>query len=104
MMEKTDKKIRPTYVVDIEADGLLDDVTKVHVVSYSHVSDLSPKSITNPDEIRAFFSQDGLTVIGHNFRMYDAEVLRKVLGIEITYNIVDTLGVSWYLESSSNRI
>lgn len=102
-MGKTDKKIRPTYVVDIEADGLLDDVTKVHVVSYSHVSDLSPKSITNPDEIRAFFSQDGLTVIGHNFRMYDAEVLRKVLGIEITYKIVDTLGVSWYLESSSSR-
>lgn len=97
------EKKRATYVVDIEADGLLDDVTKVHVVSYSHVTDFKVHSITDPDEIRAFFSQPNLTVIGHNFQMYDSLVLEKVLGIPRTYNIVDTLGVSWYLESSSGR-
>lgn len=95
---------RPVYVVDLEADDLLDDVTKIHVVSYSPLHTLDVKSITNYDEMRKFFSQEDLVVIGHNFVGYDAEVVKKILGVEPTYKIVDTLFVSWYLESSSSVI
>lgn len=96
------KDKRPVYVVDIEADNLLDDVSKIHVVSYTHISEFKPVSLTDPEDIRKFFSQDGLTVIGHNFVVYDSRALEKVLGIPPTYRIVDSLGVSWYLESSSS--
>lgn len=95
---------RPVYVVDLEADDLLDDVTKIHVVSYSPLHTLDVKSITNYDEMREFFSQEDLVVIGHNFVGYDAEVVKKILGVEPTYKIVDTLFASWYLESSSSVI
>lgn len=92
------------YVVDIECDALLDDVTKIHVVSYTPLSHFEPKSITDYDEMREFFSQDNLTVLGHNFVCYDSQAVKKILGVEPTYRIIDTLGVSWYLESSSQII
>ena len=91
------------YVVDIEADALYDDVSEVHVVSYTPLSHLEVKSLTTEKDIKEFFSQEGLVVIGHNFIDYDSRVLEKIYGIPINYKIIDTLGISWYLESSSNR-
>lgn len=94
----------PVYVVDLESDGLLDCITKIHVVSYTPVSSYEPKSMSDPDEIRAFFSQPDLTIIGHNFVQFDSVALEMVLGIPRNYRIVDTLMLSWALESSSNIV
>lgn len=93
----------PAYVIDIEADGLLDEVTKIHVLSYTDVRELSPKSITSYEDMLNFLNQDDLTLIGHSLVQYDIPVLRKILGYTGTCRIVDTLGISFYLEASSGR-
>ena len=51
-------------VFDIETDGFLDKLTKIHVVSYKTPDMVEPVSIFDYDEMREFFlSQD--TLIGH---------------------------------------
>lgn len=94
----------PAYVVDLESDSLLDGITKIHVVSYTPVSGYEPKSMSDPEEIREFFNQPDLTIIGHNFVQFDSVALEMVLGIPRNYRIVDTLMLSWALESSSNIV
>lgn len=89
-----------TYIVDIETDGLLDTVSKIHVVGLWKLGeDKEVSFLYTPDEIKDFFNNTpALTVIGHNFYTYDAIVLEKLLGIRAsTYNIIDTLALSWYL-------
>lgn len=87
------------YVVDIETDGFLEDVSKVHVVGYWELGseDRTVRFLYEEEEIKSFFNTPDLHVIGHNFYMYDAIVLEKLLGIKPTYKITDTLPLSWYL-------
>lgn len=86
-------------VFDIEANGLLDNVTKIHCLSYTIVSDSGEfisNSITNYQEIRDFIlKQENL--VGHNILLYDIPVLNKILDIDIKANLIDTLSLSWYL-------
>jgi hypothetical protein len=94
-----------TYVFDIETDNLLDDVTKIHCLSYTHVDKFEPVTLTTTEEIVNFLSQEKLTLIGHNICMYDVRVFKKLLGFDtsIIYKLVDTLGISWYLNSSKDK-
>tara|TARA_R100001377_G_scaffold43808_1_gene24847 strand:- start:3429 stop:5285 length:1857 start_codon:yes stop_codon:yes gene_type:complete len=83
-------------VFDIETDGFLDVLTKIHVVSYQTDTMSEPKSIFDYDEMREFFlSQD--TLVGHFITGFDIPAVEKVLGIKITARVIDTLAVSWYL-------
>ena len=83
-------------VFDIETDGFLDKLTKIHVVSYKTPDMADPVSIFDYDEMRKFFlSQD--TLIGHFIVGFDIPAIEKVLGIKITARLIDTLSVSWYL-------
>lgn len=94
-----------TYVFDIECDNLLDDVTKIHCLSYSHVDELDVKTLTTYEDILSFLSQDKLTLIAHNGICYDIQVFKKLLGFDpqTLYKVVDTLGISWYLHSSKDK-
>lgn len=94
----------PAYVVDIEADALLDDVTKIHVLSYTPINEFKPTSLFTYEEMMDFLNQEDLTIIGHNFINYDIKVLRKVLGYEGNPRIICTLSLSWFLESSNGRV
>lgn len=85
------------FVIDIEADNLLDDVTKIHCLCYYNVNTQQSGSITDYDEMRNFVLQDNLTLICHNAIRYDKPVLEKILDIIITAKIIDTLALSWYL-------
>lgn len=97
------RKLPNAFVVDIEADNLYDDVTKIHCLSYIRVGTSDIKTITDYDRMRQFFQQEELTLIGHNFIMYDIPTSEKILGIKINpKRVVDTLGVSWYLNSSKD--
>lgn len=92
------------FVFDIETDGLYDEVSKIHCLSYNRVGTDEVKSITDYETIKRFFSQEDLTLIGHNIITYDIPVIEKVLGIEVNAKrVVDTLGISWYLNSSADR-
>ena len=85
------------YVFDIEADNLLEDATKIHVLSYWKVGTDSISSTFDYNDMREFFANAG-TVIGHNIVGYDLPLVRKLLGIDTSHlEVFDTLPISWYL-------
>jgi hypothetical protein len=86
------------FIVDIESDGLLDTVTKIHVVGWLNIATGKSGTITNYPAMIRFFNQKDLTVIGHNFYRYDKPLVEMILGIKLNAKILDTLFLSWYLE------
>jgi len=84
-------------VFDIEADGLLNEATKIHCLCYHDLERGTNHVLTSyPDIIALLRNTDVL--IGHNIIRYDIPLLEKLLGIQITATYVDTLSLSWYLE------
>lgn len=83
-------------VFDLEADGLLDTITKIHCVSYTS-DGVNFKTIFDPAEMRDFFLTETV-LIGHNIIRYDIRAVQKILGIKVTAKIYDTLGMSWVFE------
>ena len=84
-----------TTVYDIETDGLLDVLTKIHVLSYSD----DGKTVHHThdyDEMREFFATRK-TLVGHNHIRFDIPAVEKVLGIKVGARLIDTLALSWYL-------
>ena len=85
------------YIIDIEADGLYRQCTKIHCLSYLNLDTGELKSLTNNQEISDFINQKNITIIGHNIIRYDIPVLEKLLGIKYQGKVIDTLALSWYL-------
>lgn len=92
-------------IFDIEADGLLDTVSKIHCLSYRFVSNPEQvTTLTDSREIQDFIysGPDGSSeyvLIGHNIIGYDLKVIKKIYDLDtITRcNTIDTLPLSWYL-------
>lgn len=84
-------------IFDIEADGLIDSVTKIHCLSYYNFDTKKIHSLTKYKDIISLFSQQDLIICGHNIIRYDIPVLEKLLNIKIKCKKIDTLGISWYL-------
>lgn len=98
-----------SYVFDIEANGLLHEVDKVHCIVVKKLGADCWNEFTeyNFDEVIHFFNPTShdtpLTLIGHNILDYDMEILRRffnvnfsvmsdtILGKPVTF--IDTL--SW---------
>ena len=80
-------------VFDIETDGL--DPTLIHVLSWSN--DLGEvRSTHDYDEMRhVLLNSEALC--GHNIVRYDVPAVEKILGIKVTARLIDTLGISWYV-------
>lgn len=98
------------YVIfDIETDGLLDDLTKLHCLSYRLYNDkelIHKSTLTEPNEINTLFrdcDKEGVYVVGHNIIQYDFPALYKLFKIEKPSNIIDTLPLSWYLYSHNTK-
>lgn len=92
------------YVIfDIESDGLLDTVTKIHCLSYAKYvrGELVEKNtLVNYEDMRDFLFWNK-TLCGHNIIRYDVPVLKKLLNINFDkHRLIDTLGLSWYLYPS----
>ena len=84
-----------TTVFDIETDGLLNEMTKIHVLSYSD----DGKTVHHThdyDEMREFFATRK-TIAGHNIIRFDAPAVEMILGIKIEARMIDTLALSWYI-------
>lgn len=90
-------------IFDIEADGLLDTITKIHCLCYYDYDTQESKSLTSYRDIIDFVTQDDLTLIGHKITTYDVPALEKILGIKINARLIDTLGLSWYLSPERNK-
>lgn len=90
-------------VFDIETDGLLDNVTKIHCFSYHILHTDISKSLTEYPDIKAFLQQPDLELIGHNIVRYDIPVIKKLLNIKIKAILIDTLPLSWTMYSSMEK-
>jgi len=84
-----------TTVFDIETDGLLDELTKIHVMSWSNDTG-EVKHTHDYDEMR-YVLLKSKTLIGHNIIRFDIPAIEKVLGIKVKARLIDTLALSWYL-------
>jgi DNA polymerase I len=72
-----------SYVFDLEADGLLDSVTKVHSLVLKDVDTSKVFSFANqpgfsPIELGVRMLEDADYVIGHNILCYDLPVLKRL--------------------------
>ena len=84
------------YVVDCEGDGL--SPSKFYVLSYRKEGKGQPvKSITDPEVMKKFLTQEGVTFIIHNGKRWDQPNLERVLSVKINARIIDTLFLSWYI-------
>jgi len=82
-------------VFDIETDGLLDKLTKIHVISWEG-PDGNVHHTHDYDEMRKFFTE-AKVLVGHNIVRFDIVAVEKVLGIKVKARLIDTLALSWYL-------
>ena len=89
-------------VFDTETDGLLNDCTKIHVLSYSY-DGTNVTSTDDYNEMREVMTQEDTLYIGHNVIMFDMPVFHKILGLTMDYQMyADTLSLSWFLEPTRN--
>jgi hypothetical protein len=85
------------YIIDIECDNLLNDVTKIHCLSYCDAKTGVIQSTSNQEEIKNFFLQEDVVFIGHNIICYDIPVAEKIYNISVKAQQWDTLALSWTL-------
>jgi DNA polymerase-1 len=67
-------------IFDIETDGLLDSLTRLHCLvahTYQDNQLLGETVITNPWELANFLSTQEL-LVGHNIKRYDFPAIEKV--------------------------
>lgn len=91
-------------IFDVEADGLLDEATKIHCLHYKLFSDkelLSEATILEYSEMVSFLEKQDI-LVGHNIIRYDIPLLEKLLDIKIEAMQIDTLALSWYLYSTES--
>jgi hypothetical protein len=85
-------------IFDIEANGLLDTITKVWTLSYIIYEGkqlIERGTITDPQEMIVFLEEQEL-LVGHKIIEYDIPALEKVLGFKNKAKLIDTLGISFY--------
>lgn len=85
-------------VFDIEADGLLDTVTKIHCLSYTD-NGKDYHTIFDYEGMVKFFTEEKL-LVGHNIIRYDLRAVFKILGVKPKAKVYDTLAMSWVFEPS----
>jgi DNA polymerase-1 len=94
------------FVFDLETNGLLDEVTKIHcAVMY----DIDTDEIHDfkPHQIGAFLKmwQEAKMLIGHNIIGYDNQVILKIYGLKcLCKNLVDTMGLARLVHSDIKSI
>ncbi len=84
-------------IFDLEADGLIEECTKIHCFCYYNVDTKESTSLTDYNDIIDVVTDPSNTVIGHNIIRFDIPVLEKLLEIKVNCKAVDTLALSWYL-------
>jgi len=86
-------------VLDLEADNLLEEATKIHCMSV--MTHQGVKTTTFMDEIKDFFQSalnEEIPVVAHNGISYDIPLVEKLLDIDLSeLMVIDTLMLSWAL-------
>ena len=87
-------------IFDVESDGLIEDATKIHCLSYTDGWEI--KTIYEYDEMRKLLL-NSKALLGHNIIRYDIPLLNKLLGIKITARLYDTLAMSWVMNPTRGK-
>jgi DNA polymerase-1 len=89
------------YIIDIETNGLLDDVTKVHCLVLKDIRSNVIQTFSNDINCNGAVEQgielinNAELIIGHNIIKYDLPVLRKIYPrCNDLKNVFDTLVAS----------
>src|SRR5690606_627536 len=93
-------------VFDVEADGLLEEATKLHVMSFQmqdkQINSFNAK--TQEDRIKTFFiwhMENKIPVVAHNGIWYDVPLIEKLYGMDLSsLMVIDSLALSWYLNTN----
>jgi DNA polymerase III alpha subunit (gram-positive type) len=88
-------------IFDIEADNLLDEVTKVHIIGWTTDGN-EVHTTTNPHEFLKVLDQHDFAGAHNSFR-YDFPLLKKLFGYEYRGTKIDTLWLSWYLDPKRTK-
>lgn len=89
-------------VFDIEADALLDEATKMHILSCEMSSgkevDIRGDKFNVFKKFINYHLENEIPVIAHNGVLYDVPLMEKILDIDLSkLMVIDTLVISWYL-------
>lgn len=89
-------------VFDIEADNLLDEATKFHVLSCTmakgNQTDIKGDNFKKYKQFVEYHIKKGIPVVAHNGVMYDVPLIEKLTGIDCSkLMVIDTLYLSWHL-------
>ena len=84
------------YVWDCETDGLLNEMTKIHVISWHDLDTKESGHTHDYDEMRSFIKGADV-LIAHNQVRFDIPAVEKLLGIKVEARLIDTLALSWYI-------
>ena len=85
------------FVFDIETDGLLDGCTKMHVFGFIEAFEGDQVYvIVEPFLVEVLF-EAAEVLIAHNCICFDFPAIEKLFGIKFENQVVDTLGLSYYL-------
>ena len=87
---------RKALVVDIEADGLLEELTKVHVTSVAYFSEEKEKyDVYSVKEANLIHTLTDVSpdqpIVGHNFYLFDIPAVEKLYGKKIPLKNIETL-------------
>lgn len=84
-------------VFDVETDGLLNSLTKIHNLCYTEDGQ-EYHYTTDYTTMKKWLKEPDVTWVGHNIVMFDFEAVKKVLNVDLSYkNAIDTLSISWAL-------
>lgn len=100
------KNFMKATVGDIESNGLLDKITKLHVVSFQMegkgVCSLNPEN--EKDRIMKMFQwhiSNEIPMVFHNGIGFDIPAIEKLYGMDLSeLMVIDTLALSWYLNTT----
>lgn len=73
------------FVADCETDGLIEEVTKMHVLSVGFKNssgEWSIKSTNTKEDVEKVFCNPKNVIVMHNGRRYDKPVLEKIHNIK----------------------
>ena len=88
------------YVIDAESNGLVPESTKIWCMGIGWKNkdgNWVVKSTTNYDDMRNVLGNSENTIVCHNLIRFDVPLYEKHLGVKVKANLVDSLGLSWYL-------
>lgn len=95
-------------VADLEADGFLEEATKLHVLGFQMNSKeiLTFKGSEEAKRIVKFFEwhiENEIPIVMHNGISFDVPLMERLFGLDLSkLMLIDTLALSWYLNPKRN--